>query len=139
MFKDCGQKDSSSSKLVSKQQPAINTVKDEKFWPRSHKSKIIDFLQIYNFAVMIWVKWFYFWPCWKWKSVISCWNKKMVRQIFDMLQSTWTCIRKSKKVEKMLEEKLVIFALDPKLDWVIVTLILTSAPKFLWLVVHFDK
>ena len=39
----------------------------------------------------------------------------------------------------MLGEKLVIFALDPKLDWVIVTLVLTSAPKFLWLEVHFDK
>ena len=39
----------------------------------------------------------------------------------------------------MLREKLVIFALDPKLDWAIVTLVLTSAPKSLWLVVHFDK
>ena len=39
----------------------------------------------------------------------------------------------------MLSEKLVIFALDPKLDRVIVTLVLTSAPKFLWLEVHFDK
>ena len=32
----------------------------------------------------------------------------------------------------MMGEKIVIFALDPKLDWVIVTLVLTSAPKFLW-------
>ena len=39
----------------------------------------------------------------------------------------------------MLREKLVICALDPKLDRALVTLVLTSAPKFLWLVVHFDK
>ena len=39
----------------------------------------------------------------------------------------------------MLGENLVIFALDLKLDWATVTLILTSAPKFLWLVVCFDK
>ena len=39
----------------------------------------------------------------------------------------------------MLWEKLIVFALDPKLDRVIVTLVLTSASKFLWLVVHFDK
>ena len=49
------------------------------------------------------------------------------------------CIRKSLKVEKMSREKLVIFALDPKLDWATMTLDLTSAPKFLWSVVHFDK
>ena len=35
--------------------------------------------------------------------------------------------------------KLVIFALVPKLDWATETLVLTSAPKFLWLVVPFDK
>ena len=39
----------------------------------------------------------------------------------------------------MLGEKLVIFALNPKLDWATMTLVLISAPKFLWLVVHFDK
>ena len=39
----------------------------------------------------------------------------------------------------MLREKLVIFALDPKLDWATMTLVLTTAPKFLWLVVCFDK
>ena len=39
----------------------------------------------------------------------------------------------------MLREKLVIFALDPKLDWATLTLVLASAQKFLWLVVHFDK
>ena len=39
----------------------------------------------------------------------------------------------------MLREILVIFALEPKLDWATMTLILTSAPKFLWLVVHFDE
>ena len=43
------------------------------------------------------------------------------------------------KVVKMLGENLVIFALDLKLDWATVTLVLTSAPKFLWLVVCFDK
>ena len=43
------------------------------------------------------------------------------------------------KVVKMLREKLVIFALDLKLDWATMTLVLTSAPKFLWSVVHFDK
>ena len=88
---------------------------------------------------MVWVKIFHFWPDWKWKSVISCQNEKTVRQIFCMLQSTWECIRKSKRVGKMLREKLVIFALDPKVDQAILTLFLTSAPTFLWLVVHFDK
>ena len=39
----------------------------------------------------------------------------------------------------MLGEKLVIFALDSKLDSPTVTLISTSASKFLWLVVQFDK
>ena len=39
----------------------------------------------------------------------------------------------------MLGDKLVTFALDPKLHWATETLILTSAPKFLRLVVHFDK
>ena len=39
----------------------------------------------------------------------------------------------------MLGENLVIFALDLKLDRATVTLGLTSAPKFLWLVVCFDK
>ena len=43
------------------------------------------------------------------------------------------------KVVKTLREKLVIFALDLKLDWATVTLVLTSAPKFLWFVVWFDK
>ena len=43
------------------------------------------------------------------------------------------------KVEKMLREKLVIFALELKLDWATMTLILTTAPKLLWSVVHFDK
>ena len=38
----------------------------------------------------------------------------------------------------MLREKLVIFTLDPKLDQAIMTHALTSAPKLLWLVVHFD-
>ena len=32
----------------------------------------------------------------------------------------------------MLGEKLVIFALDPKLDQAIMALVLASAPKFLW-------
>ena len=39
----------------------------------------------------------------------------------------------------MLREKLVIFALDPKLDWATMTFVLTSAPKYLWLVVYFDR
>ena len=39
----------------------------------------------------------------------------------------------------MLWENLVIFALDLKLDWATVTIALTSAPKFLWLVVWFGK
>ena len=39
----------------------------------------------------------------------------------------------------MLREKLAIFALDPKLDWATMTFVLTSASKFLWLMVHFDK
>ena len=43
------------------------------------------------------------------------------------------------KVGEMLGAKLVIFALDLKPDWATVTLVLTSAPKFLWLVVCFDK
>ena len=41
--------------------------------------------------------------------------------------------------EKMLGEKLVIFALDSKLDLPTVTFVSTSASKFLWLVVQFDK
>ena len=61
--------------------------------------------------------------------------------------STWSKMKnfdpnhKSKIVHflKMLGENLVIFALDLKLDWATVTLVLTSAPKFLWSVVHFDK
>ena len=44
-----------------------------------------------------------------------------------------------KKVGIMLGEKLAIFALCPKLDLANVTFILTSASKFLWLVIHFDK
>ena len=47
------------------------------------------------------------------------------------------------KINKMLEkcwgEKLVIFALDLKLDLGTETLVLTSAPKFLWFVLHFNK
>ena len=43
------------------------------------------------------------------------------------------------KVGKMLWEKFVIFALDPKVHPIITTLVLTLAPKFLWLVVYFDK
>ena len=43
------------------------------------------------------------------------------------------------KIIKMLRERLVIFALDPKLDLATMTLVLTSVPKFLWLVVPFDK
>ena len=39
----------------------------------------------------------------------------------------------------MLGAKLVFFALDLKLDWATVILVLTSAPKLLWLVVCFDK
>ena len=39
----------------------------------------------------------------------------------------------------MLGEALVIFTLDSKIDWVTETLILASAPKFLWLLVHFDE
>ena len=39
----------------------------------------------------------------------------------------------------MLGENLIIFALDLKLDLGTETLVLTSAPKFLWLVLHFDK
>ena len=39
----------------------------------------------------------------------------------------------------MLREKLVIFAWGPKLEWATMTLFLTSAPKFLWLVVNFDE
>ena len=39
----------------------------------------------------------------------------------------------------MLGENLVIFDLDLKLDWATVTLVLTLAPKFLWLVVCFNK
>ena len=62
-----------------------------------------------------------------------------MRQIFYMLQSTWNVSENPKKVGKMLGEKLVIFALDSKLDWATETLILTSDPKFLWLVAHFDK
>ena len=43
------------------------------------------------------------------------------------------------EVGKMLGEKLVIFALDLKLDWATVTLLVTSAPKFLWSILCFDK
>ena len=39
----------------------------------------------------------------------------------------------------MFWEKLVNFALDLNLGWATVTLVLTSAPKFLWLVVWFGK
>ena len=39
----------------------------------------------------------------------------------------------------MWREILVIFAVDQKLDWATMTLVLMSDPKFLWLVVHFDK
>ena len=62
-----------------------------------------------------------------------------MRQIFYMLQNTENVSENHSKVVKMLREKLDIFALDLKLDWNTVTLVLTSASKFLWLVVHFDK
>ena len=39
----------------------------------------------------------------------------------------------------MLEKNLVIFALEVKLDKAAVTLVLTSASKFLWFVAHFDR
>ena len=42
-------------------------------------------------------------------------------------------------VRKMLRETLIIFALDLKLDLGTETLILASAPKFLWLVVYSDN
>ena len=49
--------------------------------------------------------------------MISCQNEKIMRQIFYMVQGTRKLSEIHKKVEKMLKEKLVIFALDPKLDW----------------------
>ena len=39
----------------------------------------------------------------------------------------------------MLGENTLIFALDPKLDWAAETLVLHSGPKFMCLVVHYDK
>ena len=45
----------------------------------------------------------------------------------------------NKKNVKMLGKNLVIFALDLKLDWATVTLVLTSAQKIPWLVVWFGK
>ena len=39
----------------------------------------------------------------------------------------------------MLGEKLVIFALDSKLDLDTETIVLISAPKFLWSVVRFEN
>ena len=58
---------------------------------------------------------------------------------FLKLSSGIKLISYSVLVVKILREKLVIFALEPKLDWATMTLILTSAPKFLWLVVHLDE
>ena len=59
-------------------------------------------------------------------------------QILYTLQSTQKCIRKA-SVGKMLRKKLDNFALDPILDQANVTLVSTSAPKFLWLVAHFEN
>ena len=46
-----------------------------------HKSKVVYLLKINDFAFMVWVKIFHFWPCWKWKSIISCrkTNKQCVK------------------------------------------------------------
>ena len=64
---------------------------------------------------------------------------KSMHQIFYILQSTRKCIRKLIKSWKNVGGKLATFTLDPKLDWATETLVLTSASKFLWLVVHFDE
>ena len=66
-------------------------------------------------------------------------TKKQCAKFFICCKVHENVSKSHKKVVKMLREKLVIFALDPKLDWATRTLVLTSAPKFLWLVVHFDK
>ena len=63
---------------------------------------------------MVWVKIFHFWPCWNWKSAISCWNEKSMRQIFYMLESTWKCIRKSLKSCEIITGKISHFCLGPK-------------------------
>ena len=65
--------------------------------------------------------------------------KKRCAKFFICCKVHENVSKNHKKVVKMLREKLVIFALDPKLDWATMTLVLTSAPKFLCLVVHFNK
>ena len=67
-----------------------------------------------EFAFMLFVKIFHFWPCWKWKSAITCRNEKSMRQIFYMLLSTWKCIRKLIKSWKNVGGKVGLFCLGPK-------------------------
>ena len=66
-------------------------------------------------------------------------TKKVCAKFFICCKIHKNVSENHQKVVKMLREKLVIFALDLKLDWATMTLVLTSAPKFLWSVVHFDK
>ena len=76
---------------------SLSTWSKMKNFDPDHKSKIIHFLYINNFAFIFWVKIFPFWSRWKWKSGISCRKRKSMRLIFHMLQSIWKCIIKSLK------------------------------------------
>ena len=58
-------------------------------------------------------------------------TKKVCAKFFICCKGHNNISENQKKVVKMLGENLVIFALDLKLDWATVTLVLTSAPKFL--------
>ena len=66
-------------------------------------------------------------------------TKKVCAKFFICCKVHENVSENYQNVGKMLGEKFVIFALDSKLDWATETLILTSDPKFLWLVAHFDK
>ena len=92
-----------------------------------------------EFAFIVWSKFFIF-------DHIESANLRSLAEIKKVCVKFFICCKihnnvseNHQKVMKMSREKLVIFALDPKLDWATMILVLTSAPKFLWSVVHFDK
>ena len=66
-------------------------------------------------------------------------TKKVCAKFFICCKVHNNVSENQQKVFKMLGENLVIFALDLKLYWATVTVVLTLAPKFLWLVVWFGK
>ena len=91
-----------------------------------------------DFAFMVLVKIFHFDHADSENMPYLAKTKKVCAKFFICCKVHENVSENYENVGKILREKFVIFAFDSKLDWATETLILTSVPKFLWLVVHFD-